>query len=367
MNKPLHPDQLRNLVPLNALSPRQLWELRVRIVPVALVAGQLLESAGEQSSRRHYLISGSLLLTYGDGQQAQLVAGTPTALHSLAPSLLREARALEHCQLLTVDSAELERLLSWRQALQDVLLQLSMDGEDGEWLERLLENPLFAQVPPANIRSMLSRLVEIEVSAGQVLLREGEAGDCCYFLKSGRAQVLKAAGSGHQMLAELAPSACFGEEALLEERPRNASVAMIEDGRVLRLSRADFLELLKAPVVGEVDLDNVADLLGCGAQWLDVRLLDDYERGHAMQALQMPLHLLRLKTRLLDPQRPYLCYCESGKRSANAVFLLTQLGFTAFALQGGLDALSAEDRAALLWECGTGYLARSDGRIERSL
>jgi rhodanese-related sulfurtransferase len=48
-----------------------------------------------------------------------------------------------------------------------------------------------------------------------------------------------------------------------------------------------------------------------------------------MQALHMPLHLLRLKTRLLNPQRPYLCYCESGKRSANAVFLLTQLGFTA--------------------------------------
>ncbi|WP_256061095.1 cyclic nucleotide-binding domain-containing protein, partial [Klebsiella pneumoniae] len=86
-----------------------------------------------------------------------------------------------------------------------MLLQLSMEGEDGEWLERLLENPLFAQVPPANIRSMLSRLVEIEVSAGQTLLREGEAGDCCYFLKSGCAQVLKAAGSSEQLLAELEP------------------------------------------------------------------------------------------------------------------------------------------------------------------
>ncbi|MCF0018466.1 rhodanese-like domain-containing protein, partial [Stutzerimonas stutzeri] len=136
---------------------------------------------------------------------------------------------------------------------------------------------------------------------------------------------------------------------------------------VLRLGRADFFELLKAPVVSEVDLDEVADLLGCGAQWLDVRLADDYERGHAMQALHMPLHLLRLKTRLLNPRRTYLCYCESGKRSASAVFLLTQLGFTAYALRGGLDALGSDDRAALLWECGTGYLARSDGRIERSL
>lgn len=366
MNKPLHPDQLRNLVPLDGLSPRQLWELRVQIAPLALAAGQILQ-LGSTSATRHYLMSGSVLFIDSDGQQRRLVAGTPAALHSLSPSQLGEVRALEDCQLLTVDGMELERLLSWRQALQDVLLQLSMDGEDSEWLERLLENPLFAQVPPANIRSMLSRLVEIEAPAERTLIREGDGGDCCYFLKSGRAQVLKAAGSGEQLLAELEPGACFGEEALLEERPRNASVVMIEDGSVLRLARADFLELLKAPVVGDVSLDDVADLLGCGAQWLDVRLLDDYEQGHAMQALHMPLHLLRLKTRLLNPQRPYLCYCESGKRSANAVFLLTQLGFTAYALRGGLDALSAEDRAALLWERGSGYLARSDGRVERSL
>jgi len=40
----------------------------------------------------------------------------------------------------------LERLLSWRQALQDVLLQLSMEGEDGEWLERLRDNPRLCAV-----------------------------------------------------------------------------------------------------------------------------------------------------------------------------------------------------------------------------
>ena len=73
-------------------------------------------------------MSGSLLLTDHDGQQTRLVAGTSAALHSLAAGRLLEARALDDCQLLTVDSAELERLLSWRQALQDVLLQLSMEN-----------------------------------------------------------------------------------------------------------------------------------------------------------------------------------------------------------------------------------------------
>ena len=43
-------------------------------------------------------------------------------------------RALEDCHLLSVDAVELDRLLSRRQALQDVLLQLTMDGEEtGGW------------------------------------------------------------------------------------------------------------------------------------------------------------------------------------------------------------------------------------------
>jgi len=97
-----------------------------------------------------------------------------------------------------------------------------------------------------------------------------------------------------------------------------------------------------------------------------VRLLEEYQNGHAGMALNMPLHLLRLKARLLDGSKTYLCYCDSGKRSSNAVFLLAQLGFTAYALKGGLDALSTEQHRTMLSEQGSGYVARSGGRVERS-
>src|SRR5690606_4414916 len=128
-----------------------------------------------------------------------------------------------------------------------------------------------------------------------------------------------------------------------------------------RLSRQDFFALLKAPVVAEITLGEAARLLAQGAQWLDVRLQDEYERGHAPQALHMPLQLLRLKARLLDKARTYLCYCDSGKRSASAVCLLSQLGYRIHSLRDGLDALPAVQRDALLCESGAGYLARSGG------
>ncbi len=368
MNEPLNPEQLRSLTPLNVLSDQQWRELRSQLMPHPLLAGQLLFRQGDQARLTYYLLAGELLLQGADGKQQHLRAGSEASCHPLSPSLprLHEARALSDASVLSIDTATLNRLVTWRLAYQDLLLELGQNHEEVEWLERLLENPLFAKVPPSNVRAMLARLQRVELPAGSTVLHEGDVGDCCYFLKSGRAEVFRGAGSDHQVLAELEVGACFGEEALLADRPRNATVTLLEAGVVLRLDRQDFFSLLKAPVVNEVSLGEAARLLSAGAQWLDVRLQEEYERGHALQSLNMPLQLLRLKARLLDKERTYLCYCDSGKRSASAVFLLTQLGFDAYSLRDGINALPAVQRDGLLCESGSGYLVRSGGRVERS-
>ena len=364
MNAPLNPEQLRSFTPLNVLSEQQWRELRRQLVPQPLLAGQLLFRHGEQTGLTYYLLAGELLLQTADGQQQCLSAGTEASCHPLPR--LHEVRAATDASLLAVDTAALDRLLTWRLAYQDLLLELGQNHADVEWLERLLENPVFTKVPPSNVRTMLERLQRIELAAGTTLLREGESGDCCYFLESGRAEVIRGAGSQQQVLAELEVGACFGEEALLADRPRNATVTLLEDGVVLRLDRQDFFSLLKAPVVDDVALGEAARLLAAGAQWLDVRLQEEYEQAHALESLHMPLQLLRLKARLLNKERTYLCYCDSGKRSASAVFLLAQLGFSAYALRDGVDVLPAVQRDALLCESGSGYLARSGGHTERS-
>jgi len=366
MNKLLPPDLLHRLIPLNTLSPRYLQEIRHQLVPRALAAGEVLCDKQTPSGLSYFLLSGVLSLQTPEGER-RLVAGSSESWHMLVSGArLSSACALDDVSVLCIDSEQLDRLVSWQHANADLLLELATAGELTDWLETLLENPLFAKVPPANIRDMLGRLEAIDMPAGQVLLREGEAGDCCYFLKSGRAEVMIGLGIAGQVVAELEVGACFGEEALLTDGPRNATVTLIEDACVLKLARENFVSLLKAPVVDELSLEHANALIEQGAQWLDVRLLEEYEQGHAPQALTMPLHLLRLKARLLKQDRLYLCYCDSGKRSASAVFLLTQLGFSAYPLRGGLDGLSAEDYATLLCERGHGYLARSGGRTERS-
>ncbi|MBS7662974.1 cyclic nucleotide-binding domain-containing protein [Pseudomonas lalucatii] len=368
MSEALTLERLRSLTPLNVLSEQQWRELRRQLVPQPVLAGQSLFRRGDRARLTYYLLSGELLLEDAAGTRQRLVAGAEASCHPLSPGLprLQDALALTDASVLVLDSDALNRLVTWRLAHQDLLLELGQLQDEPEWLERLLDSPLFAKVPPANVRTMLARLQSVELPAGTEVLREGEAGDCCYFLKRGRVEVIRGAGTERQVLAELELGACFGEEALLADCPRNATVTVVEDAQVLRLARQDFVALLKAPVVNEIGLGEAARLLAAGAQWLDVRLQGEYERAHAAQALHMPLQLLRLKARLLDKARTYLCYCDSGKRSASAVFLLSQLGFSCYALREGLDALPAVQRDGLVCESGAGYLARSGGRIERS-
>lgn len=368
MNQALSAEQLRSLTPLNLLSAQQCQALGEQLVPQPLLSGQLLFREGDQARRTFFLLAGELLLENSQGEQLRLVAGSEASCHPVAPELPRVCRAtaVTEVSYLELDSSQLDQLLNWRLGLHELLLQLDGKDEDSGWIRPLLENPLFSKVPVANIQAMFERLQALELKAGDRVLNQGEQGDCCYFLRSGRALVTRGSGADEQRLAELEQGACFGEEALLADRPRNASVRMLQDGVVLRLNRQDFFALLRAPVVDEVSLGEASRLLGDGAQWLDVRLQVEYERAHAVEALHMPLQLLRFKARMLNPKRLYLCYCDSGKRSANAVFLLSQLGFRAMALSGGLDALPAIQRGGLLCEDGPGYMLRSGGRVERS-
>ena len=57
-----------------------------------------------------------------------------------------------------------------------------------------------------------------------------------------------------------------------------------------------------------------------------------------MGATNMPLNVLRLKSRLLDPGKTYIAYCDTGRRSATAAFLLKSAGLDVIVLDGGLNA-----------------------------
>jgi rhodanese-related sulfurtransferase len=137
-------------------------------------------------------------------------------------------------------------------------------------------------------------------------------------------------------LAELGVGESFGEESLISVGKRNATITMQTDGALVRLGKDDFKELLNEPLLHWVDLPHAKELVERGAMWLDVRLPSEFETFHLDDAINVPLYFIRLKVKTLDQKLPYICVCDTSRRSSAAAFLLSERGFDAYCLQNGM-------------------------------
>lgn len=114
----------------------------------------------------------------------------------------------------------------------------------------LKNNTVLTHVDHAALRSLLDRL-EVRVYGPEAcLVREGDAGDAFYILKTGSALVEK--GPEAAIVNRLYPGDFFGELALLSGEPRKATIRAAEQVTAFRLSKTDFDELIqKYPVILE--------------------------------------------------------------------------------------------------------------------
>jgi rhodanese-related sulfurtransferase len=75
-----------------------------------------------------------------------------------------------------------------------------------------------------------------------------------------------------------------------------------------------------------------------GAVWLDVRFESEYKYHHLEGAVNAPIHELRSKIDWLDKTKEYIVYCQTGRRSSAAAFILAQHGINAVVLENGTRA-----------------------------
>lgn len=356
---------LSSLVPLNTLPPEQLAWLAEQAHQEILHRGRTLWHAGQGDESCVYLLSGELRLDEPSGASMRVRSGDEAGRHPIDAHRPRQAtvRAITDSHIVRFRSADVDRVVAFTESAGNSMAAAFDSGAgDQAWLRTLMQTPVFYRVSAGNLQEILEVMHEDEAKAGDVIVREGEPGNCCYFIRHGEALVSREEQSGTEHLATLHVGACFGADALLTDSPRNATVTMRTDGVLMRMAKQDFLRLLKDPVVEHIGLTRALDLVGEGAQWLDVRVLDEYERLHLRGAPSMPLHLLRLKSTLLDPERIYVAYCDTGRRSTAAAYLLSEAGFRVRVLKEGLNALSSAHRAAYCCN-DLDYVLHRDGSV----
>jgi CRP-like cAMP-binding protein len=339
------PSLFATYVPLNALRPESRADLARKSAVATARAGDILFKVGDGAERALFLMSGSLQLNDGDGKAvATIKAGEPSALHRIAHQSPRRvtAKCITDVRYLAVDAGLLDVMLTWDQTGSFEVGELGAESADGDddWMTRLLQMRTFQLVPPSNLQAMFMRMQQVEVEPGQVIVRQNEEGDFFYVAMAGRFIVTREQANQKPVrLAELETGSCFGEEALISDTRRNATVTALTRGKLMRLSKDDFRKLLTDPLSRRIDQAKAQALVDSGkARWLDVRLPSEFQRASLPGALNVPLYMLRMKLTQLDNNCSWIAVCDTGRRSSVAGFILTQKGFDTYVLDGGIAA-----------------------------
>jgi len=335
---------LRGFSPLDGLKRDNLAALARKVQIRELSPGQLLFKEGDTEKRTIYVVSGILELVDQTKIVGKVEGGSEIARNPVAPVYPRRvtAKARDRVQFISIDSDLLDVMLTWDQTGTYEVSELQGKSDQGneDWMTMLLQTKAFHKIPPANIQAIFMRMQQINYRSGDVILKQGAEGDYFYVLIRGSALVTRETPLSKEgiKLAELRVGDTFGEEALISDAKRNATVTMQSDGAVMRLGKDDFKKLLNEPMLDWLSVTQAEEVVRAGGQWLDVRLPSEFENQHLDGAINIPLYFIRLKISTLDKGKKYIVCCDTGRRSSAGAYILNERGYDAYVLQGGINS-----------------------------
>jgi putative peptide zinc metalloprotease protein len=109
----------------------------------------------------------------------------------------------------------------------------------------------FRGLESRSLRWLALHIKRVRYPSGAEIIREGEEGDAVYIVELGRVEVVTPKGGSLRQLAMLGQGEAFGEQALLSDEPRAATVRALEDVVLLRLSREDFQSIVEGHQIGD--------------------------------------------------------------------------------------------------------------------
>jgi len=107
----------------------------------------------------------------------------------------------------------------------------------------LKEIPLLSNLSSTELKALAGNFNLRSYEVGEYVMKAGETGDEFYFIHEGTADVLMVKDDAEQKIASLRNADYFGEQALLTDSVRSASIRATSDLQVLVLNRQQFQNL----------------------------------------------------------------------------------------------------------------------------
>lgn len=120
--------------------------------------------------------------------------------------------------------------------------------------EFLKDFPLFADLTPNTLAEIADQMMVHEAGANERVIRQGDPGDLFYLIREGTVDVVVEEGGQEKKLAELNQGQYFGEAALINDEPRNASVVARDNSVFYALGKDDFRAVLAKSATFEEEL-----------------------------------------------------------------------------------------------------------------
>ncbi|MEM9317133.1 MAG: cyclic nucleotide-binding domain-containing protein [Pseudomonadota bacterium] len=342
-------DTLRRINPVTSMGPDQFEAFLAEATERTFSKGECIYLQGDTDDQIYFLVEGTLHRKSEGSPVRPLTAGEDGALFALGNLQPRPHTAQISSDTAVVVAAlrdRVEELAARSQMVTGEMPALSVtdvassEGLDGSWMFQVVQSEIFRELPTENIERFFESVERVEAPEGVDVVTQGEEGDYYYMIANGQAEVRRMAGRHPIPIATLGPGDSFGEEALISGLPRNATVTMLEDGVLMRLSKDRFESLLIKPVVEALEPKAAARALKeDGTRLIDVRLENEHGSRAIRGSENIPLFKLREAVEDLDKETRYIVYCDSGARSSAAAFLLSQHGLDACFIRGGLSAM----------------------------
>lgn len=344
----LNTEILAKFVPLNLINQQFLADIAKFARPQTAQKGTIIFKRGKILSEYYFLVRGDVDLISSDYNVEKIQSGSERSFHSLnlnSPTVV-SGIAKSPVTFFTIDAhlvdktiANMHRSVTAESKDENYAIDVGMEvGEihdAGDWMSCLLQSPIFSRIPITQLQELFGKFEKVYARKGERIVNEGASGDYFYVLASGSAIVSNRSGS---VDLELKEGDYFGEEALISNAPRNASIYMTSDGMLKRLNADDFSALVKEPVLRYVSMDELADQKK-PLKILDVRLPIEYRAGHYPASINVPLSKLRDSIRELGRGFLYAVSGEAGARADIATYILCQGGFDVVILKTELQEL----------------------------